>query len=446
MTQNYAHGFWEIGLYKNNVRRIKDGIDQLEDYTKMLKERAELEAKYSKSLTLFSEKWRGFASNHLMNGSVQTAWLGVVSHADTLSQAHDDLRKRLNEEITKKIMSFRKENYHFSAFRAPKECREIEDEFEKAQRQWKKLFDRMDNAKKNFHIACSSERTALIAHQNAKADTSISPDTAQKFSERLKRCEEETKKLKEEYEKTLKELTQYRTPYVENMTFVFEKCQKLELDRCIFLLEQMRETQKAFVDLLNNEKIHDQQQDLENVLQTLNKASLDKDLDEWSKNYGVHTSTTWPEFETFCPEIRNISGKAGNKKCEGVILTKQSIKYDDNPITNSLEHTRLENNTENIRIETTQPKTIEKKNEDNDKEASAESYNITTTTELEQSRANATTAIALYDYNPVEPDEIHLIKDEIIELTSTPDSLGWCAGRKKDGESGFFPFSYVKTL
>ena len=43
-------GFWEVGGYKNNVKRIRDGIEQLEDLSKMVKERAEIEAKYAKAL------------------------------------------------------------------------------------------------------------------------------------------------------------------------------------------------------------------------------------------------------------------------------------------------------------------------------------------------------------------------------------------------------------
>lgn len=43
-------GFWEIGNYKTNVRRIKEGIEQIDELSKMAKERAEIECKYSKML------------------------------------------------------------------------------------------------------------------------------------------------------------------------------------------------------------------------------------------------------------------------------------------------------------------------------------------------------------------------------------------------------------
>ena len=54
-------------------------------------------------------------------------------------------------QVIKTIGLFKKENYHRSAIRGFKEVREIEDEFEKAQRQWKKLYEKVEAAKRNYH-------------------------------------------------------------------------------------------------------------------------------------------------------------------------------------------------------------------------------------------------------------------------------------------------------
>ena len=54
-------------------------------------------------------------------------------------------------------------------------------------------------------------------------------------------------------------------------------------------------------------------------------------------------------------------------------------------------------------------------------------------------------AKALYDYIPIEGDEMALTKGEILEVLAGPDSLGWCTGRKGN-ESGLFPASYVMPV
>jgi hypothetical protein len=68
----------------------------------------------------------------------------------------------------------------------------------------------------------------------------------------------------------------------------------------------------------------------------------------------------------------------------------------------------------------------------------------------------------LYNYVPIESDEIPLTKglnptsflvikifnwvflDELLEVLSGPDNLGWCYGRKGNSKEGLFPASYVE--
>lgn len=47
---------------------------------------------------------------------------------------------------------------------------------------------------------------------------------------------------------------------------------------------------------------------------------------------------------------------------------------------------------------------------------------------------------------PIEGDEIPLTKDEIVEVISGPDNLGWNFGRKQNGVEGLFPGSYVQPI
>ncbi|KIH59472.1 hypothetical protein ANCDUO_10289 [Ancylostoma duodenale] len=135
-----APGFWEIGAYKNNVRRMKDGIDELDDFTKMARERADIEAKYGKTMQQFAEKWKAHVDKAVQSGSIKKAWLGVLEEAEAISVQHNRVKDRLMDEVGGGVVSFyvlktlalyRKENYHPSAFRAPKEIREAEEGFER---------------------------------------------------------------------------------------------------------------------------------------------------------------------------------------------------------------------------------------------------------------------------------------------------------------------------
>jgi hypothetical protein len=83
-----------------------------------------------------------------------------------------------------------KENYHFNTIRGMKEMREIDDEFEKAQRQWKKLIERADTAKKAYHLACRNEKSAYIQLMNLRGDASTTNESAEKARDRHQKCRE----------------------------------------------------------------------------------------------------------------------------------------------------------------------------------------------------------------------------------------------------------------
>jgi hypothetical protein len=51
----------------------------------------------------------------------------------------------------------------------------------------------------------------------------------------------------------------------------------------------------------------------------------------------------------------------------------------------------------------------------------------------------------LYSYTPIEADEIPLTKDELVEVLSGPDELGWAFCRS-NGKEGLIPASYVAII
>jgi len=65
-------------------------------------------------------------------------------------------------KVLKTIELFKRDNYHKSTFRGFKEAKEIEDEFEKAQKQWKKLFEKVEATKRNYHALARAEKSAYI--------------------------------------------------------------------------------------------------------------------------------------------------------------------------------------------------------------------------------------------------------------------------------------------
>ncbi|CAD6188846.1 unnamed protein product [Caenorhabditis auriculariae] len=463
-------GFWEIGHYKHNVRRIKDGIDQLDEYAKMVRERAEIEAKYTKMLQQHSEKWRSYVDRTIPAGTVKTVWNDLVGEASTLSKIHNNVKDQLVNTIVRETAEYRKNNLHTSILKGPKEIREIEDGFEKAQKPWKKKYDKMDDKRKAYYSACRQEKSALVNLQNCQADTSVSQDGASKFRERHEKMKEEVQKTKIEYEKALTSLNEYRSVYEEAMAHVFKACQEKELQRCQFFIEIFKGTQQFLADLVRNNQISGLHQQLEQTLRGSDTESLKRDLHQWSLVNGVESHADWPVFVEYSPEIRNIAAKGSGKDSGGVILTRQITKNEDIPAVPG---------TATVGTNFDQGKTSPKSSSDSDtntfdsRKTGPSKYKMQQPPQVvtnwdrgqpahDSPPLSAATpdsakygdfddfqtskpATVLYDYNPLEGDEIQLRKGETIEVLTEPDSLGWCTGRK-NGTIGLFPASYVQCV
>ncbi|KAF8354784.1 sdpn-1 [Pristionchus pacificus] len=478
MAETAMGGFWEIGAYRTNVKRIRDGMEQIEELSRMAKERAEIEKQYVRSLQTFSDKWRGQVDRTVPEGALKRGWLTLVEESEALSMQHGRARDRLLDEIVKTLALFRKENHHPSAFRSPKEIREIEEAFEKAQKHWKKLFERVESAKKAYHGACRAEKSAGILVQNAQADTAVTPDQVNKMKERLMKAKDDVVKTRKHYELQLQEIAQYRGPYIENMSFVFEKCQLGEMKRAKFLIEMMAGHESVMADLVRNRTFINLHIDMEQKFKETNESVLQADLKQWSTQFGVDAATLWPTYEEYSPEMRQISNsKTMSKDNGGVVLTRQIIKNEEVPAAVSTRTSTIASSKRNSVIpEPPKPsnysdsdtgtydsrKSAEKPPKIEDAKGSQEkwadsqtdSQPATTPDSAKFADFDDDTPVApvrgrdarvLYDYNPMEDDEIALKKGEIIELLSEPDSLGWCQGRVGTA-CGLFPASYVQTV
>uniref|UniRef100_A0A8R1HT60 SH3 domain-containing protein n=1 Tax=Caenorhabditis japonica TaxID=281687 RepID=A0A8R1HT60_CAEJA len=477
-----APGFWEVGSYKHNVKRFKDGVEQLDDYSKMNRERAEIEAKYSKMLSQHAEKWRAHVDRTVSAGSVKTVWNELIGEAAALSRVHNGLKDHLIEDIMNETTIYRKNSLHTSLLKGPKEIREIEDHFEKAQKPWKKLADKMEDKRTKYYNVCRQEKSALVNLQNSQTDTSVSVDAATKFRERHEKLKEEVQKTKIDYQKTLTNLNEYKNVYMEAMAHVFKMCQEKEMDRSQFMIGIVQKTQRYHAELIRSSQMSGLHQQLEQSIRSSDSEAIKRDLAQWSRVNGVDAPSDWPSFVEYSPEIRNIASRGGSTKdAGGVILTRQINKNEEIPATASNTLPSVAVNTASSHEDV--GKSSPKSSSDSDTGTfDSRKHNSTTNKYKTQSQTSShiqpppigwnpsegpdspplsaetpdsakygdfeeyTTskqAIVLYDYAPAEGDEIALRKGEMIEVLTEPDSLGWCTG-KANGMVGLFPASYVQ--
>lgn len=162
--------FWDIGNYSRCSKRITDSNVLLDDLIKMFSERSEIEAKYSKKLTDWHDRW----SKHLelspaTYATMKTAQLGTLKEASDRAKIHVDCWSKIHNQVVETIKREKEAKYH-KAFVGIKEAKELEEEFGKAQKPWAAAYAKVQRAKKNYHSACKQRDLAQSALDIGKQD------------------------------------------------------------------------------------------------------------------------------------------------------------------------------------------------------------------------------------------------------------------------------------
>lgn len=71
-------------------------------------------------------------------GSLERAWVAIMTEADKVSELHQEVKNNLLNEDLEKVKNWQKDAYHKQIMGGFKETKEAEDGFRKAQKPWAK--------------------------------------------------------------------------------------------------------------------------------------------------------------------------------------------------------------------------------------------------------------------------------------------------------------------
>lgn len=83
-------------------------------------------------------------------GSVERAWLAVMTEAEKASELHQEVKNNLLNEDTEKVKNWQKEAYHKQMIGGFKEAKEAEEGFKKAQKPWAKKLKEVSGETDHF--------------------------------------------------------------------------------------------------------------------------------------------------------------------------------------------------------------------------------------------------------------------------------------------------------
>lgn len=412
--------FWEVGQFTRTVKRMENGHKLSNELILLIQERSDIEKKYAKSLKHWSKRWNELIEKGPEYGTTKSAWKAVLTEADRKAELHAEIDQKLNSDVMTSIKGWQKENYHKKMMAGFKEIIETDEGFKKAQKPWSKLYTKVMAAKKSYHSAVKTEKTATLQESSANGDSAISPDQVKKLHEKVEKSRQESIKAKDKYEKALDDITSYNPRYMEDMKGQFDRTQAFERRRLEFFKETLLSVQ-GVLDLSVNPSFAQVYVDFHNSLQN---ADAEKDLKWWKNNNGTGMSMNWPVFEEYTDEMHAIS----TKKSKGNIGGSGG---------------------ENVAIHTYRS-TSDYSNQDYDQglgdrgnqDASHTPFDDDYDDETEVGKEGVEVT-ALYDYDGVEEDELTFKQGDVFIKLEDEDEQGWCKGRVGD-VVGLYPANYVE--
>merc|ERR1712168_159477 len=243
--------FWEISQFKRTVQRIDNGPKVCDDLLNFIKERANIEENYSKMLRSLNVKYRKVIEKNASYNTQQASWLQMLNEAERTADLHTGIKENLMTDPYEKVKAWKKENFHSFALGGLKESKQSTDEFSRAQKQWAKLYKKVQESKKQYFNICKEEKTAQIQESTAKSDPNFAPEKLKKLQETVEKKEKDKARLMDKYESALVDLDRDQPRYMEDMERAFERCQDNEKKRLIFF-KQMFEIIHKHLDLSNN--------------------------------------------------------------------------------------------------------------------------------------------------------------------------------------------------
>ena len=244
-----------------------------------------------------------------------------------------------------------------------------------------------------------------------------------KLQDRVSKAKDSVSRSKDAYDSALQDLNNYNAKYMEDMTDVFERCQRMEAQRLKSFKESLFMVQKC-LNISNDPMLA---QIYEEFYHTVNNSDPEKDLTWWSNTHGVNMAMNWPQFEA-CTTSTSRDQRNSN------VCSVKGARH-----SNVSELSRTTNNSEYKSALSNLSNEGEDEGDEWDENSDGE-YIIDAV--IDTSKPGVLVR-ALYDYEAGANDELDFKTGDLFEKLEEEDEQGWSKGRK-DGKVGFYPANYIE--
>ncbi|KAL7678107.1 hypothetical protein ACOME3_004335 [Neoechinorhynchus agilis] len=288
--------FYDPKQYDVALKRCDDGLELTNALLKMISERADIEQRHSEALQSWSWKWRNYLDKSCEYGTTKATWYSLACGAEQDVEIHKNIRYRLHNDLIAKIDQYKKEKYPKNLHRI-KKTKDLEREFESAQKPWLKQLHKVECAKREYFITAKRTKQAEVVERTVHSDVGSTEDQKKRISEKVDILRKELSFAHERYRQSVNEASQLRERYVQNIDDVFMKCQQFEKTRLDFFKEMFQ----VYTNALMGSPNEDYKKSAKLGSEAVKLHNTGKDLEWWAATYATGTlqMAKWPVFEEY---------------------------------------------------------------------------------------------------------------------------------------------------
>lgn len=292
-----VNNFWDISGYKVVLKRCDDGHTAGDKLIAMLEHRAKIEESYARSLKSWDKKWKKYLKEQSpeYGTTFRNAYDAVLGTGDKTADIHIEFCKKLINLQEEKIKTWYKKEYQ-KTFRTFRITSEFKKDFENAQLEWRRAFDKMTEAKKKYHSECKTCNEALEVQKNAEFSSTKNELKKKRIKDDADGAVINRETARDKYLDELNTLEKLKPLYVEKMKKAFEMTQKFEGARMKLFTEVFSNFNSFLTEFLNDKRRLLVTSESITAVLSINDQS---DLKEFADIKGANMEPQWPKFEEY---------------------------------------------------------------------------------------------------------------------------------------------------
>lgn len=221
----FANCFWGADFNSTAgfdvlCKRMRDGKQMCQDFEEFLRQRADAEEKYGKSLIRIAESAKGKEEI----GTLKESWEVLRTETENMGKLHVSLAHQLMENLEHIVRDFRESQRE--------KRKKVEESVKRAQRNKKNSYDSNVRNKRTYEQKC---REAEAADEALKKSVSLVSKDEEKLRTKLGKAKTAVEQADTAYQNSVRML--------EDARVVWEK----EMDQCCDLFQSLEEERIAFL-------------------------------------------------------------------------------------------------------------------------------------------------------------------------------------------------------